>query len=457
MTKQLFMRFFILAFTWLISFTVHAELPRRAYLGLQVVDVTDSIAVMHQLPDAAGVYIEAVREDGTGATLNFQKGDVILKVNDEVVESANAFTQLISYHQEGDPVSLEFIRDGERETAEGVMTGFPKETSPYARIIYDQFQFDGGYVRTIIHRPEGNGPHPAVFFVQGYPCASVDNLGEHHPYQKLLEGFSKQGYVVIKTEKAGMGDSRSHTDCADMGLFKEAELFSASYNNLTRYEFIDFDNVFIFGHSMGGIQAPMMQTDFSPRGIIVFGTAVRPWFEYFIEQTRIQRLTLGQDYLENEAKHEQSVRFYYRFMVEQESPKELLNDPEMADFINSYWNYGNGGYFNGRHYSFWHQLQQTKLFKAWSQVDAHVLSVHGQGDFVAFNPYEHELIADIVNHYNPGKATYVSAPNIDHSFIDVKNLDHAVSVLRDAEYRRDNFNYDFINMVTEWMEAVKED
>ena len=456
MSRQIFMRFFILVFTGMMCFPAHAELPRRAFLGLQIVDVSDSIAALHGLPDASGVLIEAVREGGTGEALGLQTGDIILKANEEVMGSADALVQSISYYQEGDPAILEFIREGEPKTTEGYMTGFPEETSPYARVIYDQFPFDGGYVRTIIHRPEKEGRHPAVFFVQGYPCASIDNMVEHHPYEKLLQGFSKKGYVVIKTEKAGMGDARSNTNCADMKLFNETALFSASYNNLNRYDFIDLDNVYIFGHSMGGIQAPMMETDFNPRGMIVFGTAVRPWFEYFIEQTRIQRLTLGQDYLENEANHEQSVRFYYRFMVKQESPEDLLQDPEMADFINSYWNYGEGGYFNDRHYSFWHQLQDTRLFKAWSEVDAHVLSVHGEGDFVAFNPYEHELIADIVNHYNPGKATFVSVPNIDHSFIYVEDLDHAVAVLRDAEYRRNNFNYDFTDMVIEWMEKVKD-
>ncbi len=456
MAKQVLMKMLILVATGTMCFSAHAELPRRAYLGLQVEDVSDSIASVYGLPDAAGVYVEAVREGGTGAVLDILKGDIILKINDEMMDSSDALVQFVSYLRKGDHVTVEYIRKGKREVTEGSMKGFPEETSPYARVIYDQFPFDGGSVRTIIHRPEGEGPHPAVFFVQGYPCASIDNMVEHHPYEKLLQGFSKKGYVVIKTEKAGMGDARSNTDCADMGLFNETALFSASYNKLNRYDFIDLNNVYIFGHSMGGIQAPMMETDFNPRGIIVFGTAVRPWFEYFIEQTRIQRLTLGQDYLENEAKHEQSVRFYYRFMVEQESPEDLLQDPEMADFINSYWNYSDGGYFNGRHYSFWHQLQNTRLFKAWSEVDAHVLSVHGEGDFVAFNPYEHELIADIVNHYNPGKAAFVSAPNIDHSFIYVEDLDHAVAVLRDAEYRRSNFNYDFTDMVIDWMEKVKD-
>ncbi len=429
-------------------------LPRRAFIGVRLLNVTDSIAIRNTLSDINGVYVAELSEGGSAAEIGLQTSDVILEANGFKAASVYPFIDHIARYQEGDRITLEIVRNGRIKTLSGKMKGFPPETSPYAEVIYDQVTFEDGYVRTIIHKPHDQGRHPVLFFVQGYPCSSVDNMGPYHPYTRVLEGFSKRGYVVVKTEKAGMGDSRSSRTCADVTLYEETALFSASYNKLAKYDFVDLDNVFVFGHSMGGVQAPMMDFDFDPRGIIVFGTVVRPWFEYLVEQTRIQRLLLGQDYLVNEKNHEQSIRFYYRFMLEKESPEMLMLDPEMADFLDRYWNYEEGGYMNGRHYSFWHQLQDTRLFTAWSEVNAHVLSLHGEGEFVAFNPWEHELIADIVNHYNPGMATYKRVPNVDHGFIYVDDLEHAVAIRSDNQYRRNNIHTGIADMIADWMEEV---
>ncbi|MDR4988393.1 MAG: alpha/beta fold hydrolase [Bacteroidales bacterium] len=442
--------------TFLMINALHAgySLPRRAFIGVRLLEVTDSIAALNNVKEKSGVYVEGLAEGGTAAAIGLKAGDIILKANDVEAVSVYSFIDRIGRHQDGDPISLDIMRNGTRLRLEGTMTGFPPEENPYAEVVYDQVAFEDGYVRTIIHKPKEPGVYPVLFFIQGYPCAQVDNMGAYHPYTTLLEGFSKRGFVVVKTEKAGMGDSRSSRDCSEINLLDEVEIFTRSYNNLVNYDFVDTANVFVFGHSMGGVQAPMMAWDFDPKGIIVFGTVVRPWFEYLIEQTRVQRLLLGQDYLENEALHEQSIRFYYRFMIEKESPRELMKDPEMAAFLDRYWRYDEGGFMNGRHYTFWHQLQDTRLFKAWSQVNAHVLSLWGEGEFVAFNPHEHELIAEIVNHYNPGMATFMKVPNVDHGFIYVNDLQHAIAIRNDPHYRRNNIHTGIADLISDWMEEV---
>lgn len=435
--------------------TDEEPLSRRGYIGVRLLNVTDSIAQLNGMKKSTGVFVADLADGGSAAEIGLQAGDVILRANNYTATSVYPFIDQLAGYRKGDLVELEILRNGKKMKLSGEMKGFPPETSSYAEVIYDQVPFEDGYVRTIIHKPHISGKRPVLFFIQGYTCASMDNMGEYHPYTKLLEGFSKRGYVVVKTEKAGMGDSRSSRTCAEVNLMEETAIFSASYNSLTKYDFIDPDNVFVFGHSMGGVQAPMMDFDFDPRGIIVFGTVVRPWFEYLIEQTRVQRLLLGQDYLTNEARHEQSIRFYYRFLLEKESPEELMDDPEMAEFLDRYWRYEDGGYMNGRHYTFWHQLQDTRLFTAWSEINSHVLSLHGEGEFVAFNPWEHELIADIVNFYNPGKATYMRVPNVDHGFIYVNDVEHAVAIRNDSQYRRNNIHTGIAGLIADWMEEVK--
>ncbi|MFW5708353.1 MAG: alpha/beta hydrolase family protein, partial [Bacteroidota bacterium] len=295
---------------------------------------------------------------------------------------------------------------------------------------------------------------PAFFFIQGAHCGSIDNMDSRWPVAKMLEGISRKGYVVIKTEKSGVGDSRNDIHCRDCDLLYEIGLFSASYNQLAKYDFIDLENVFIFGHSMGGIQAPLLNTENPPRGIAVFGTVARPWFEYYLDIVRKQRLLLGQDYLENEANHESAVRFFYNLMVEKKSPREMEMDEVLRDFMHNQWPYDGEDRFHGRNYIFWQQLQDTRLFSAWAGTPAHVLSIWGEGEYVAVNSYEHELIADIVNHYNPGKARYLKLATIDHGFVKVDDLQHAIAVRTDWNYQYNNFNHDIVEVLHEWMQEV---
>ncbi len=436
---------------------LQADLPRRAFIGTQLLEVCDSTAQAHGLPRAKGVLVQQVIEGSSAESIGVFSGDIILSVNDLQAKSVASFVHDVGSLQAGDEIRLQVFRAGQAMELTGRASGFPEETSPHALVIYDQVPFEDGYVRTIIHTPDTLGTYPAFFFIPGYLCYSLDNLSATHPYYRLLDGISEKGYAVIKKEKPGMGDSRSSRDCHEIGLFDEADVFAASFNALKKYDFIDHDNVFVFGHSMGGVQAPLMDTRYDPKGIMVYGTAVRPWFEYFIEQTRIQRLLLGQDYLLNEARHEQSIRFYYRFLIEKESPEALMKDPEMAEFLNSAWRYEEGGFMNGRHYTFWQDLQDTRLFSAWSQTRSHVLSLHGKGEYVAFNPYEHQLIADIVNHYNPGKAIFMRIPDIDHAFTYVKDLEHSIAVRNDREYQLNNFHPGIADILHDWMEALMEE
>jgi uncharacterized protein len=430
-------------------------LPRRAFLGTQLQQVNDSIAQFHKLKQPKGVLVLMVVAGSSAEAMGIEANDLVINVENKEVNSPAELINAIGKYRSGDEIAITIMRDGESLNKSGILKPLPHETSDHADVIYDEVPFDGGHIRTIIHRPRVNGKVPAVFFIQGYTCTSIDRMQADHPYKKLLDGLVEQGFAIVKTEKAGIGDSQNDRNCTESTLFDEIDLFSESYNNLKKYDFIDQDNIFIFGHSMGGIAAPLLKTDIAPKGIAVYGTVIRPWFEYFLEHSRIQKFIMGWDYLENEQQHEAALKFFYRLMVEKQSPAQLVQDPSVKEFMEQRWSYDGSEMLLGRHYTFWQQLQETKLFNAWAHTPAFVLSIWGEGDFVAFNPYEHQLIADVVNRYNPGKAKYLSFPNIDHSFIRVENQEHAVKVRNDWEYNAQNFNYDIVTVLSQWMNDVQ--
>ncbi len=438
----------------MLTTSLFAQLPRRAFLGTQLYTVNDSVARLYKLPEAQGALIQRVVENSSAKSVGLQPGDVIVSVQDKNIATHLEVVETIGSYREGDVIQFSYYRNGELQHAEAPLKGFPKETSEHAEVIYDAVPYDGGYVRTIIRKPPGEGPHPAFFFIQGAHCGSIDGMNPRSPVAMLLEGLTKKGYVVVKTEKAGIGDSRNKIHCTDCDLDYETRLFTASFNQLSQYDFIDTSNVFVFGHSMGGVQAPLMQTDFPPRGIAVFGTIARPWFEYYMDIARKQRLLVGQDYLENEKHVARAIPFYYKLMIEKMSPEEMKQDPELKDFMYNQWSYDGEGRFHGRHYTFWQQLQDTRLFTAWASTPAHVLSIWGEGEFVALNPFEHELIADIVNQYNPRKARLYSMPNIDHGFVRVEDVQHAIDIRNDWEYQYTHFNNNLTDVLHEWMQEI---
>ncbi len=442
---------------WIIvlaTFSVSAQLPRRAFLGLQLLEVNDSVARIHRLEHPQGVLVVRVVDGSSAQAMGIEAHDLILSVDTTQTHSPEEVIRQIGLYRAGETLQITTMRQGEVIKRSGELQPLPKETSPHGEVIYDQVPFDGGYIRTIIHKPATEGKLPALFFIQGYTCVSMDRMHAEHPYTKMINGLTEKGYVVVKTEKAGTGDSQNERDCSQYDLFEEVELFAASYNALKKYDFIDPDNIFIFGHSMGGVQAPLMQTDFPPKGIAVYGTVIRPWFEYFVEHARIQKFIMGIDYLENEAMHETAVKFYYRLMIDKQTPAQLALDPDVKEFMTHHFGWDGADIFLGRHFTFWQQLQDTRLFTAWANTPAHVLSLWGEGEFIAFNPYEHQLIADVVNRYNPGKAEFIRIPNMDHSFLWVEDQQHAVAIRGDWEYTAQNFNHDIVEILQQWMEDL---
>ena len=67
----------------------------------------------------------------------------------------------------------------------------------------------------------------------------------------MLADIAKSGYVTMRVEKPGVGDSEGGP-FADLDYNTEIDIYRQALKQLKAQPEVDNDNVFICGHSMGG-------------------------------------------------------------------------------------------------------------------------------------------------------------------------------------------------------------
>jgi len=442
--KKIKLIFFFLLITCSV-FSQH--LKRRASFGAVLININDSIARVNKLTNNQGCCIKQIIAEGSAEKMKFQVGDVILQINNQTIQNRLQLISLFAKMKDGDAIKINIVRNGKQKTINGKLLGVKYDTYSFADVIYSEVAFDKGYLRNIFIKPKGSGKFPTVFFIQGYTCSSIDNMGEIHPYEKALIGLVQRGYAVCKIEKPGMGDCDGTPACKDIDFATELKAFEVAYNQLGSNVFIDTSKIFIFGHSMGGMIAPLMKTKIKPKGIAVYGTVTRSWFEYFVEQMRVQNFIVGEDYATNDSAFNSRLQLCYDLMINKKTPQQLKQNPEFA----TQWGFEEPNYIFGRNYLYWQQLQDYSLIVAWKNYDGKVLSIWGECDFVAFSRYDHELISEIINKYHLGNGTFVAIPNSDHAFTHVSNMKHAAEMWGNYEYSKNNFNSKIVDVLVDWM------
>lgn len=335
----------------------------------------------------------------------------------------------------------------------------PRETDPNAEVIYDEVKTDKGYARAIVKKPKGKGTYPAVFFIQGFGCNSIDNLFPHDPQRKLMDGLVAKGYAVFKMDKPGSGDSQGSAPCTEIAYPEELAAFTAGLKKLKAYDFVDKDNVFLFGHSLGANTAPIIASDVKVKGIIGYGVAGKPWYEYMLDVFREQRAAVGMDPVKIDEDMKVLGPLTYEYMVLKKSPEELLKNPAYKPYLEQNFEYDGKGHIFTRHYTFMQSIQDTPYNKAWRDANTSVLIIYGGADIASISPHNSELLVNAINTMHPGSATYKFLPDTEHSFIKVGTKQDLLRLQQSGEfgdYMRHNFNAELVNMVDTWMKQISQ-
>ncbi|HET7250141.1 MAG TPA: alpha/beta fold hydrolase [Gemmatimonadales bacterium] len=392
-----------------------APLPRRAFLGV-VLAPADSAAraAAHLAPGDPGVLVQRVLPGSTAERAGIAGGDVIVALDTLAVRTPVQLTQAMARRHGGERATLRWRHAGRPLERTLALAPQPREQGDGWDVEYGQVASRAGWLRTLVTRPRTPGRHPALMLIQGIGTFTVETpLMGVDGYGAIVRDFASRGFVTMRVDKPGCGDSEGGP-LRDVDFETQLDGFRAALAMLRSDPGVDPGRILVFGHSMGGAWAPLLADELPVRGIAVYGTLVRTWTEYLLENDRRQGALGGQSAAAIDSTLKLEARVCNYLWSEGLSPREMSErHPELAPWVDS--SMTNATYYAGCHYRFFQQLAAKNLAAAWARYPGYVLSLYGRSDFLS-GEEDHALIARIVNQAHPGHARFQAIDGIDHAF-----------------------------------------
>lgn len=440
-------RFILFLLFGISLFQTSAQLTRKPLFGARIEFINENVT-------SGCKVVQVVR--GTSVELKLQENDIILKIGDKDFKSSEEFTKLFLNYTPGQEVQLSVLRGKKKITLKAKVVARPFETDDNAEVIYDEANFRGGQLRVIINKPFKETKMPAMLFVPGYTCSSIDELTNDHPYKRIIDAYVDAGYTTMRIEKSGLGDSKNTPPCESCDLMDEIENFEVGLKKLKTLPYVDTNQIIIVGHSMGGIIVPAISAKNNVAGVVVYGTTAKSWFEYQLEMYRVQNALAGMNPIEVEQSVIEQYDLNYRYFVLKENLEEMAKDAKADSVLRSVWGYDGKGKIYDRNAEYWRQIQDYPHLENWKNTTAKVLVQFGESDFQAFSKADHEQIVNTVNHFHPGNATLITYPSTDHYFAKSGTMQEAYDKFANGKIQQlfDDYNQEVGLSAVKWSNVI---
>ena len=300
----------------------------------------------------------------------------------------------------------------------------------------------GRRLRTIFTRPAGTiGQLPAILFVQWLSCDSIELPSKQQDgWSRMLRRLAQEsGMAMMRTEKAGVGDSEG--ECAALDYETELADHRAALAALKRSKDVDPGRIVVFGASMGGNYAPLVAAGEPVAGVMIWGGGAKTWFERMLGFERRAKQFSGVPPAELDRHMHALALFFVDYLINRKDPAEIEREqPALAGTWERMVGTSPDAHY-GRPLAFHQQAAAQDWAAAWARIDAPVLALYGEYDWFE-DAAGHRLVADIANRRAAGRGEYVEIPATDHHFdrfpnaaaafrgeSGVNNADAAVSVM----------------------------
>jgi pimeloyl-ACP methyl ester carboxylesterase len=136
--------------------------------------------------------------------------------------------------------------------------------------------------------PKGGGPFPVIVLVHGSgPNDRDESIGPNKPFKDLAWGLASRGTAVFRYEKRTKEYPEQSAALTNLTVQEEViDDVIAAIDLLNITERIDQEQMFILGHSLGGMLGPrIIEQDNRIAGLIILAGPTRHLEDLFLEQT----------------------------------------------------------------------------------------------------------------------------------------------------------------------------
>lgn len=392
------------------------DLPRRPFLGFEL------RARKNTDETRRGLEVVRVVPEGAADRAGVCPQDWLESVNELEVTDARALVAHV--RTLGSGASLKFVvnRQGERRTLYGEAIPLPTEQIRGADVHLAHINMPEHRQRILLTTPQGfEPPYPTILYLQGLSTQSCElSADPDEPLRKWIEDFSKAGFATVRVEQNGLGDSEG-PPISKTNLFADVAAYRAALRFLEQHPLVA--NVFLFGHSVGGMIAPLLTTDDSNiHGTMVFGTSALRWVDCLVRATRKQKSLAGMHGEELDAYVEAWEYMHNEVCRGGSVPEQVFERiPELR------WIEGSacrGETMFGRHVTFFQELERLNLMELWKTVSTPVLVLHGEFDW-ACGPDEGRDLANAIADVDPNRATFVEFSATGHDMRKHVNIEES--------------------------------
>jgi hypothetical protein len=385
-----------------------AKLPRRAYLGIRMENLKEDVREIMQLGSAEGILITEVFPRSTAFEAGITKGDVLTTINGNHVGSTQAVLALLADIPPGSTFEFELLRDKKSVKGKAVFKTFPEEQYPDLEVIYTETQASTGLLRIILTKPgHAAGRLPVVAFIGGMGCYSLDSPFDTTTSEvQLTNKLARSGYLCARLEKPGMGDNARHSKaCAEVSLEEETDGYVQSIRTLKGRPDVDSNAIYIIGHSMGGVFAPLVAKQTALKGIIAYGTFGSSLLEYLpkTRRTIAEAYQMTPDETDDFIRESNECTAYY-FIEKMTTAQVTAKNAGCQEMLSVF-------DFRSRAYN--DQLYALNFPALWKPFTGKALMVWGGSDYIS-SEEDHRILTNTVNYYHPGHATFLTIDRTTH-------------------------------------------
>lgn len=449
----------LIAFLFITSLLQAQKLQRKGSLGIGLYTNTPD-SLMQKLYYKTGCVAHTIYPNTTAAAIGLQPNDIIIKANDKAIIQPTEIFAFAKNLRANEDVRVTVLRNGSEVVLKGKVIEKPKEKSETADIVYGEFAYNKGFVRTIYKTLKNAKPLGTIYFIQGLPCYSMDNFQALDKTKQALDAMVDRGFAVYRMEKADMGDNIGQNNCEGMGFTEELAMYVAGYKNLLTLKNVDTSKIFLFGHSLGGIVAPLVAQQFQPKGVVVYGTGFKPWMDYLMDAFLIQSQYYGQDFGMLRDTLESIKPYTNDYFYGKKTLEETVNDPKGLFAMQCVMSYNPETKLaaSGRSPQFMKEVNEHNVAKAWGNYNNYVLAIYGEADIAANNSDDHIALINYINKVEPQKGTFWLAPKTTHTFEEIGTMQDYINWQKDVpaylKYAATKFNDKVFDYTCNWMKEI---